>query len=106
MNATVKAIDNVPKEFATEVEFHPWDEHGLPLFIHPRAPRLKTSIDATVQWLRDNADTLDRLVLDAGAVVLRDFPLRDTDDFARMVEHFPSPEFGYSGGAEIGRAHV
>lgn len=99
MNAAVKAIDNVPKEFAAQVEFHPWDDKGLPLFIHPRAPELKTSVDATVRWLRDNGDTIERLILDAGAVVLRDFPLRSTDDFARMVEHFPSPEFGYSGGA-------
>ena len=42
-------------------------------------------------WCRIDRETL--------AVVLRDFPLRDTDDFARMVDHFPSPEFGYSGGA-------
>jgi len=100
MSATAKAVArSLPQELSGTVAITPHDAHGLPLFLSPRDPRLAGSVDASVAWLRDNREPLNTLILEAGAIVLRGFPLRDTDDFARMVEHFPSPAFGYSGGA-------
>ena len=90
---------SVPQALSDEVSFTPYNELGLPLFIEPRTPALKSSVDKTVAWLRDNGDALNALARDAGAIVLRGFPLKDTDDFARMVEHFPSTTYGYAGGA-------
>ena len=100
MGAAAETIArSVPQALSDEVSFTPYNELGLPLFIEPRTPALKSSVDKTVAWLRDNGDALNALARDAGAIVLRGFPLKDTDDFARMVEHFPSTTYGYAGGA-------
>jgi alpha-ketoglutarate-dependent taurine dioxygenase len=72
--------------------------NGFPLFVEPASERLKSSIDETVAWFAERADDFEQILADAGAVVLRGFPIDDTDDFASLTAHLPSLEHGYSGG--------
>lgn len=72
--------------------------HGLPLFIEPVADVLAGSLDSAVSWFREAQDPLRERIAEAGAVVLRGFPVHTSADFGRLVEHLPSTEYGYIGG--------
>ncbi|HVV30508.1 MAG TPA: TauD/TfdA family dioxygenase [Mycobacteriales bacterium] len=72
---------------------------GLPLFVEPERPGSWESIDQVVSWFSAHRPELDRLATDVGAVVLRGFPIHDTADFNALVDGYPAPTFGYSGGA-------
>jgi len=74
-------------------------EGELPLFVTPANPKLKNDLDASVEWLKSVTGELAQAMSRVGAVVLRGFPVKDTADFNRMIEHFPSPDFDYAGGA-------
>jgi len=71
---------------------------GLPLVVEPRSERLRTSVDATVTWFAERAEAFDHVLADAGAVVLRGFPIDGTGDFAALTSHLPPLAMGYSGG--------
>jgi len=73
-------------------------EGELPLFVTPANPKLKDDLDASVDWLKSVTGELSQVLSRVGAVVLRGFPVKDTADFNRMVEHLPSPDFDYAGG--------
>ena len=71
---------------------------GLPIFVSPRSAALRTDREGAREWMADHQLELDNLLAVVGAVVLRDFPIRTTHDYAAMMSHYPSPTFGYSGG--------
>jgi alpha-ketoglutarate-dependent taurine dioxygenase len=81
------------------VTLTPHGSERLPVFLTPLHHALESSLDQSVAWLRKNDEAIKRLLREAGALVLRGFPIRSTGDFARMVEHFPSPAHGYVAGA-------
>src|SRR4051794_302958 len=68
---------------------------GLPLFITAVAPELRKDPTAAAAWLREREATVDELLCDVGAVVLRDFALPDTAAFCEAVGHYPDMPFGY-----------
>jgi hypothetical protein len=84
----------------SEVRTEPYAAgHGLPLFIMAVAPDLRQDKDAATAWLREREATIDALLCDVGAVVLRDFALPDTAAFCQAIDHYPEMRFGYIGGA-------
>ena len=84
----------------TQIELRPFgNDDGLPVFITPRIRELGEDPDAAVAWVRDQQDELDKLLLKAGAVVLRDFAFRSTADFARAIDHYPTVASGYTAGS-------
>lgn len=76
--------------------FGPGD--GFPLFVEPTVDELRDDPAAVVDWFGRHRDELDRLIVHAGAVVLRRFAIVDTATFAALVDHYPTLEFGYSAG--------
>lgn len=75
------------------------DGGGLPLFLHPTDSRLAEDGRYFQDWFRANRQAIEELTVQAGALVLRGFALRDTADFAGVAAHFPSLDTGYAGGA-------
>ena len=71
---------------------------GFPLFVEPTTEALRSDPVAVVDWFGRHRDELDRLIVDAGAVVLRGFAIVDTATFATLIDHYPTLEFGYSAG--------
>ena len=71
---------------------------GLPLIVRPRDPRLATDIDAFVDWFHAGKNHFDRLASVHGALLLRGFPLRETQDFQRAMERYPLNNLGYTAG--------
>lgn len=51
--------------------------------------------DDAVNWIAQNRDELIRQVQTEGAILFRDFPLRDADDFDRFVTAFGMESFRY-----------
>lgn len=78
----------------TATPYGPGD--GLPLFLEPAGDRLRTSPDEVQAWL--SAVPFEQLLAEAGAVVLRGFPIRTTDDFMLVTKHLPPLDLGYAGG--------
>lgn len=72
---------------------------GLPAMIRPLDPQLATDLDAFVAWFRDRKELLDELACRHGALLLRGFPLRTTADFAMAIDHYPTDDLTYVGGA-------
>ena len=72
---------------------------GMPLFITPVRADLGSDPEAAIAWLRERQETIDELLCDVGAVVLRGFAFANTDVFSRAVEHYPELPYGYIGGA-------
>jgi alpha-ketoglutarate-dependent taurine dioxygenase len=63
---------------------------GLPLLIEPRSRGA-----ATLEWLADHREAIDKVVLSAGAVVFRDFGVATAEDFGRFVEAISGPVMTY-----------
>lgn len=80
-----------------------WSElprpHDPPLVLGPEGGALAREVDAAADWFASRAATVDRLLARHGAILLRGFPIADTDDFARLVAHYPAHGTGYTGGA-------
>jgi hypothetical protein len=72
---------------------------GLPLFVEPESPGTFEDIAAVTRWFAKHRPQIDALATDVGAVVLRGFPIHTTADFNAVVADYPTPTFGYSGGA-------
>lgn len=70
----------------------------LPLFLEPANETLRTSAEEASRWMAEHAEAFDRVLADAGAIVLRGFPIRSTDDFQLLTRHLPPLEMGYAGG--------
>lgn len=78
---------------------HPYGP--LPLFIEPADAVLGHDLDAFEAWLREYRPALEAALLDFGAVVFRGFPVRDTDDFAKLIDLFPAHSQSYAGGGAV-----
>lgn len=76
--------------------------HGpLPLFVELTDAALRTDIAAFSRWLADHRDALEKVLLDNGAVVFRGAPVREADDFAKVIEPFPAHSQSYAGGGAV-----
>lgn len=94
---TATAVD--VQGLGDEVSVRPYEAGGgFPLFVEPASDRLRTSIQDAAGWLAQHREQFDRVLADAGAVVLRGFPVDTTDDFQALTEHLPPLEMGYAGG--------
>lgn len=78
------------------IDIHPG---GVPAIIRARDPRLKQDLDAFVSWFAAHKAVFDQLAVAHGALLLRDFPLRGTEAFARAIDHYPTNDLNYVGGA-------
>ena len=72
---------------------------SLPLFVEPKGPALRGSLEEFLVWFEARRDALEAALLIFGAVVFRGFPILGTDDFGRLTENFPEHRQGYAGGA-------
>ena len=84
------------------IDVHPG---GVPAIIRARDPRLKAEMDVFADWFRSNKEMFDRLAAVHGALLFRDFPTRDTADFARAFDHYPTNDLTYVGGS-VKRAQI
>jgi alpha-ketoglutarate-dependent taurine dioxygenase len=75
---------------------------GLPLFIQPNTAKLYEDTAAALAWLAEKRPMLDRLLLTAGAIVLRGFPIERSVHFARFADSYAPFEPGYVAGT-VGR---
>lgn len=77
---------------------------GLPVFVEPTDARLRDDPARVAAWFAEHRVAIEALTSDVGAVVLRGFGVSETHHFGALVEHYPSPEFGYTAGATPRRA--
>jgi alpha-ketoglutarate-dependent taurine dioxygenase len=70
-----------------------------PLVLRPRGGELAESIEAASHWFARRADVIDWLLVRHGALLLRGFPVPDTNAFARLLSHYRPHAAGYTGGA-------
>jgi hypothetical protein len=75
------------------------DDSTFPVFVEPESAELSADPEAAIAWFAAERGHLDALTTQVGAVVLRGFAFRSTDDFARIVDEYPPFEGGYVGGA-------
>lgn len=73
-------------------------EGGFLARVHPAEPALSSDLGAASDWLRTSKPALDALLLDAGAILFRGFPLSDSAAFDRFLSPYPGHESGYLGG--------
>jgi alpha-ketoglutarate-dependent taurine dioxygenase len=82
-----------------DVTTHPYEDgQGLPLFIEPTTEELRSDPVHVTDWYLDNQDAVHDLITEAGAVVLRGFAVTETRHFGALIDGYPMPDFGYSGG--------
>lgn len=72
---------------------------GFPVFVQPNDAQLRSDVHAARAWFVEHRASFDALLDTHGALVLRGFPVRTTEEFGDLVAHYDSPEFGYTGGA-------
>lgn len=81
-----------------DVDCYPWDDHGLPLMVEPRADALRQDPEAALAWFAAHRDALEPLIVRHGCVMLRGFAVPGTADFNRLVEEYQTDPHGYAGG--------
>lgn len=69
-----------------------------PAMVSAIAPDLQTSSAAAAAWLAANRPAIDRLLLDSGAIIFRDFALPTAADFSAFIGAFDALKTGYAGG--------
>lgn len=74
-----------------------------PLFIAALEGAFESAA-ATAAWVNEKRPVLDALIVEHGGIVLRDFPVATTEDFAQISDCFPAYTGGYQGGAAARRA--
>ena len=72
---------------------------GLPALIRPRDSRLADDVDAFMDWFREHKAVFDQLACVHGALLFRGFPINGTPDFQRAIDHYPTNDMTYVGGA-------
>jgi hypothetical protein len=72
---------------------------GVPLVVRPRDPKLSQDQEKFFSWFAENKVLFDDVAAVHGAIMFRGFPLRDTPDFQRAVEHYPVGSQAYIGGS-------
>jgi alpha-ketoglutarate-dependent taurine dioxygenase len=95
---------DIPSLFGSDVRASTpyWD--SPPLFVEPLGRHMTESIDIFLEWLASHRQALEAALIDFGAVVFRGFPVRQTEDFERIIDQFPPHSMGYSGGAALRKA--
>jgi alpha-ketoglutarate-dependent taurine dioxygenase len=78
------------------IDVHPG---GVPALIRPDDPALAGDAEAFIDWFRANKEPLDRLAATHGALKFRGFALATSDHFARAIDHYPTNDLNYIGGA-------
>ena len=74
-------------------------ESSPPLFVEPTGGVISTDRSAFMEWVDAHPVALDQLIVKHGGIVLRGFPLRETEGFEALVGHFPAYSAGYLGGS-------
>ena len=59
-----------------------------PLWIEPATEALQTDPAAVVRWMAAHKEDVEKALITIGAVLMRGFAVRDTDDFAAVMEPF------------------
>lgn len=57
------------------------------------------SREAFLSWIKENKDSLKKLLLEHDAVLFRDFPVNEAQTFEEMLDLAEFPRMGYVGGA-------
>ena len=70
-----------------------WDDDVFPLIL--RCVSDDTTLEATVDWVRENATDLDQRASRHGSILFRDFPLVTDRDFDQFIAAFDFPNFKY-----------
>ena len=100
----VERVDRAPAEMAEiyglgdEVRLDAYPG-GLPAFVRPQDERLAENLAMFLAWFRAHKHPLDLLASVHGALLFRGFPLRDTADFQKAIDHYPTNDLSYVGGA-------
>lgn len=61
------------------------------------------SFEELRKWMIDYKDTIERVIIDRGAIVMRGFPISSMDDFGKLMQVFTPYSGGYQGGAAARR---
>lgn len=69
-----------------------------PLWIEPATEALQTDPAAVVRWMAAHKEDVEKALITIGAVLMRGFAVRDTDDFATVMEPFEVYSKGYTAG--------
>src|SRR4051812_31766391 len=97
-----RAASNIKKAaeaFSDDVVLTPYEPgRGLPLFIQPNTPRIFDDTEYAIAWLDEHRPAIERVLSEAGAIVLRGFPIDRSIHFARVMKGYGKFEQGYVGG--------
>jgi len=74
------------------------DQGAPPLFIEA-VPGVLRTLESSIDWLKANRKTLDNLLLDFGALVLRGFAFKTAEDFNQFTALYEPYSGGYVAGA-------
>lgn len=89
--------DDAIQALGPDVQCHELSPGRPPLFIEPKGGALRDQVSFRV-WLESARPVLDTLIVRHGGIVLRGFPIRETEDFSHFISLFPSFDSGYAGG--------
>ena len=70
----------------------------FPLILTPAKTSLQT-IEGSLEWIRNNKHALEDLLLKYGAILFRNFPVGNPEDFDKFVKSFDYEPLPYVGGA-------
>lgn len=96
MKANVMKSSNVA-DLGGGVTCFAFEAGGPPLFIEPVSGNLDTEA-AFLAWVERCRPVLDDLICEYGGIVLRGFPVRDTEGFGALMACFPRFDGDYKGG--------
>ncbi|RYE61884.1 MAG: hypothetical protein EOO82_00920 [Oxalobacteraceae bacterium] len=71
---------------------------SYPLCIQPLSPSLRLDVNAAANWVAENKQNLEALLVKVGAVLFRGFPVETSSDFDAFLAAFPGHDQGYVGG--------
>jgi alpha-ketoglutarate-dependent taurine dioxygenase len=75
------------------------DGLDFPLLITPPNAEVSTSEEASLKWIKENKADLHKLLIKHGALLLRGFPVSNSDAFERMLDNTDYENMPYIGGA-------
>ncbi len=80
-----------------DVQCHELNPGQPPLFIEPKGDALQDRARFRA-WSESMRPRLDKLITAHGGIVLRGFPITETQDFSSFINLFPAFDVGYAGG--------
>ena len=75
----------------------PFGERPL-LWIEPTDPVLKSDATEAAAWFAEHREAVEQALIEHGAIFLRGFPVRKTEDFGELLDGFDSFAPGYFAG--------